>query len=368
MGAARFQIKKRIKALREKDFEPTSMGGILDKTYWGVHREYWITKFSFDDEEPHDVITHRSGFTKQYCPLTDHPDLFLQFCTVGKPEAAGTADILQFVSRYGLLFDVEEEGTQYYYQGGMGPDEIFAYAKEANFTHEIYGALVSKRADKLRQTYNSFNSWACDCNWIPTRYDGFSLLQIAGEEVASRWNRLLPEQYRGYSNAISPAVRDFEPDDYFQALNALGEWALNGAPDQVLYSISGQVICRVMSERLDKITPATTLRADNEGAQPLQFEPSWKLSSLLSAIWLLFYLKITGQMDKKYKVCPECNNLIENPRKNQTYHDNCRKAAHIRNRRLAEKMWKGGQSIDAIVEATGTKLETVKGWIEKLSL
>lgn len=372
MSAARFNVKRRVHTLKSKDFKASNFGGVLDRSYWGVHKEYWIGKIEDSYLGDVDTICFRPGYVKFYNPLTDYPDLFLRFCELGRYDQVQPDHICKFVSKFGLLFDVEDS----YWHSGLEDEnivplmEFYGYAREAYFINKMYSCLMSRRADKLRQVLNDFISWdviepSYDyANWVNVMDGKMGIIHVIGEEVASRWNRYVPFHLKIDIEFVSD--EDFLEDG--GPLEELGLWCINEGPDNILFAAIGHCICKVMGYRLGHITAKMNLRIDQESPLLFSFEPSWDHSSLLSAIWLLFYLKITGQTETKYKICPECNEPIVNPRKNQEYHEKCRKNAYARTRRLAEKMWAEGQTLEAIIVATKGNPDTVKGWIDKLKI
>ena len=133
---------------------------------------------------------------------------------------------------------------------------------------------------------------------------------------------------------------------------------LNEAPADLLFGIAAELITLVVNERLKKNTWFSMVNfLEEQGRDKKQrFKGSWNCEDLLTAIWMLFYLKITGQVTEVYRYCPVCEQPILDPRKNQKYHDGCRQVLYNRRQRKIEKLWREGKTGQEIHEEIGADL------------
>lgn len=308
-------------------------------------------------------------FTKEYNPITDAPELFLSFTKTGQGRTPDKVRILNFVRQYGILRLSDRETV---FRFHSYPLEAFHYyAREANLTLSLYEAVLNKNHKKIPTI---LSSWIKELPLGPW----FLLKLISIESFLVRWQNKIPGEI--FKRAINTG-------DRFGKIKSIGtenldivllEWIFNNNSDfwelmllyadkEILFDVACRVVSSVSYYRIGNILLDCTYTLPHENRlKRVEFRPQWYAESLLGHIWLLFFLKVTGQTDQSYRICPVCEKPIENPRKNQTFHPGCRQAYYNRRKREAINLWKNGKSVDFISKDTGIDIDRINGWIRSM--
>ncbi len=381
MGTARFFVERRKNQRGSFRYSSSAVPVGLKDTFWFVAPEYWIGDIA-EGSMGHKQIDNYSGVlfnesifdsssktfwnqklilepgkyifcetnprkATRYNPM-NQTDLFINLAAIGgKPYNENL--IINFVSQYGHIAFVS------YGRFNVFPcSDFYKYAQEAHFTLLLSSALAA----------NDFKSLISNSNKLVNLYDKKNIA-LNFIELLRDWCYFFPNIIGGKINEIIDLI-----DNHFEADNSAIEiWDTYWGNKEIILEdvfieFAAEIIERIGSQRICNITPVLECNATEKSG--IKFNPRWRSDSLLGVMWLQFYLKITNQLEVSYKICPECDEAIVDPRKNQIYHDKCRKAVYIRTRRLAEKLWKEGNSIKDIISETGAKEDRIMQWIGKL--
>jgi hypothetical protein len=362
---------------------------------------------------PGKYICHSETARKEYSPIKDEPLLLFKFAKIGRKPELNIDAIIQFVSEYGLLKDKET-----LFPAVKVPYDIYSvvafhlYAREAYLITSMYDALHNLDHDKAAILLSDFFN-----------VEEFSMTY----DELGNWPQLLDEIYDSLPKDCRDAIRDeYENQDATEPpfltnkeRNELTDLAAEGQPDpealvtdpeqirqleiMAMYNrqeprkfvyrlegLSAEVWIKIISKAphsfilgvtADVIAIITNLRVSTEGsfyAKPVspdktderyQFKGTWDGPSLLTSMWLLFYLRITNQLHVKFRICQACGEPIEKPRSNQKFcsNDNKCKARYNTNlKRTVEKLWEQGYSKKDILRETGATLVQIESWTSKL--
>ena len=146
------------------------------------------------------------------------------------------------------------------------------------------------------------------------------------------------------------------------------EHFLKGAPIEAVIELAGDLISAITNLRI-KEDVFFFLTAEH-GEQNRLFKHHWTSPSLLTIMWFLFYLEITGQMTQKYKICSFCSEPIfpeegkEKVHGKRKFHEGCRQKHNEFAKNRAISMHKEGKNITEIInEFPDIKKETIFRWI-----
>ncbi len=377
--AARFNVKKRGPSPGGKKRPDKELIHLVVWDWWQVYPEYWIEerresfkgnyKSSLGLSLPDKTKTLKPGSyifaaasqqsRRSYNPIVEAPNLFQEFCKIGSKPYDKSA-MLEFTRKYGML-------ENYLYTRGEEKQQFYVYSIE-EFYYQAWSAY---------QVFNLFialgnRDRGSAVKHIKEIYEkhGWGLDERLSHILYTRYYNSIPEDYKvivtGIETMTSDAAADGylpDPDEKELLLKALEDNAFPAEPffrlaqEAIFWPFNifnGAVYPKVIMEPLEK----------NQGRL---FSPYWAADSLLSGVWFQFYLKITGQAEAVYRICPVCGEPIENPRKNQEYHPGCRQVAHNRKVRQSVELWKEGKTLAEIAAITGAKWEMIKKWIDKES-
>lgn len=359
------------KRLSRKDFPPDGMPKEIkgEENRWTVYNQYKIvTPLSYEEaikqvsseeltgkleeklniklpglvrlpkekyiSEEYISFSPASGISKIYNPFTDSPEVFLVFASLGKYDQPQRGKILEFVQSYGDIL--------YSYIAGevcIGtPIELFhREAKIAYNALRLYEEVIGLEKEKVKQRIDYIlNSWH-EINIINEGVDPYEACKDCEEPEGC-----LNCEYAPPSKIIK------QMNDPIEA----GSYLLTEIINRQIHDLTNHPITPLVLYRFEYV----------HGKLYPSFYTSWPVPTLLQAIWLLFFLKITGQVEQTYRICPFCEEPIIKPRKNQIYHDGCRQAKFNQDKRMVLKLWKEGKTAEEIAEETGLEIERIKKW------
>lgn len=385
------------------------------ETVWPVHQRYWLEDregwetheaFPPRDEDTfwssdlpllaHEDYEHKgrydlavrfpkgtyicwsNSWAKTYNPVMDAPDLFLKFAALGKSSEPDTTRILEFVSKYGIL--KLREKTLYgeiSFSGAYPLSAFKSYAREAYLILRLYKALSRKDDREVRlwlkkyvQTlpeeiwcfeeaigWREFLSW-----WWPRLPASFRDKAVGGCELEAR--RVLTEDAKEVRDKLRRG--DWVAGRIVQVSEGFWSIFFEEGPSQAVFEAAALLIATTVSLRTGSGTwfSVDPIFPEENKEKRYDFRLEWGTPSLLKTIWLLFALKITGQLEQEYRICPVCEEPIVAPRRNQTYHQGCRQIHHNRLKRAVQRLWREGKPVEEIAEETGATLAQVKRWTE----
>jgi hypothetical protein len=243
-----------------------------------------------EDDRPYDEAGNPRKY-KNYdrlSPLSD-PDLFQSFARLASHNGPSDKRILKWVEEHGLLLraDATLDGDAFMPDGGVNQADMTVTAFGAEVCHlrallDLYIQIRARRTDEIK---------------------------------------------RRISDPMSSVDEELACGPYFQA--QLGK-IFSRAPDVTLYH-ADEVLCRLVSQKLEGIRPhltsgfalpeevrslkareALALLKDKDKASRIlappktyRLQPSWSCSDLLGAIYLQFYLWISG--NKPVRICENEN-------------------------------------------------------------
>lgn len=280
---------------------------------WPRAERYRITQGEIyadgDRREEDDRQYDKSGTPRNYknydrrSPLSD-PQLFQSFARLASYNGPSDKRILKWVHENGLLRreDPQLDGDAFMPDGGVNqaPMAVTAFKTEVYELRDLldlYVQIRERRTDKIGRRISD-----------PT--------SSVDKELAHGFDR---------DAAFSFPDRRIDPRglSYLQAL--VGK-SVSRAPNVVLYH-ADKVLCRLVSEKLEGIQPrlspgfalpeevstlvareAIELLKDEDKARNIlappksyRLQPSWSCSDLLGAVYLQFYLWVSG--NKPVRIC-----------------------------------------------------------------
>ncbi len=330
-----------------------------------------------------------SGIKKIFNPVEDTPSIFIEFATLGSQDNLKKKSILNFVNKYGVLKTHENRGfdVKYGFPYNQYPVEAFkSYAYEAHFIFKLYTLLKQdKKKLELRNHLLQIDKY------IP---GGFELFQ----EIVD-YNKLLFRWWKQFSEHIKKELIKYFPREKtadvkgvevfpigeeenlkydarrIPLIPILGfedisfwEHLFEEVPIEAVIEAAGKFISAVTNLRIrDDIFFFSTV--DTEGQSRL-FKHHWSSPSLLTIMWFLFYLEITGQMTQKYKICKFCAEPIfpekgeEKVHGRRKFHEGCRQKYSQYAKKQIQTMHKAGKGIAEINQHfTDITEDTIKKWI-----
>lgn len=335
-----------------------------------------------------------SEIKRVYNPVEEDPDIFVKFVELGSENNLTDNKILRFVNKYGLLKYYEHRGfdIKYGFPYNIYPVEAFkAYASEASFIFRLYALLNEATSNEMRKKELRNHLLRID-EFIP---EGFRLFQeiINFNSYLFKWWKQLSNHVKieliGYfpqektcdEKNIEVFILDQENLKYdarkIPLIPALGfddvtfwEQFFNEAPIEAVIEAASELIASITNLRIkDDILFSTTVETDEQGRL---FKQHWTSPSLLTIMWYLFYLEITGQMDQRYKICKHCSKPIypeegkEKVHGRRNFHDGCRQKYNQDTKKQAKAMYKEGKSISEIgLNFPTTKKKTIEKWLNE---
>jgi hypothetical protein len=228
-------------------------------------------------------------------PLSD-PQLFQSFARLASHNGPSDKRILKWVEEHGLLrrADPSLGGDAFMPDGGVNQ----APMSVTDFRAEVY---------RLRALLDLY---------VQIRERRTEEIEHRISDPATPVDEILANAFPTKAALISPEG-EINPDGVAY-VTALTRTSFSRAPDVTLYHADG-VLCRLVSEKLEGIRPRLTsgfaspeirsitarealeLRKDKEKASKIfsppktyRLQPSWSCSDLLAAIYLQFYLWVSG--------------------------------------------------------------------------
>lgn len=291
----------------------------------------------------------RSGVVRTYNPFTDSPELFLQFASLGRSEEPQRDRILKFVHSYG---DIQHPYAPFYaenleWKRGSSVAEFHKEARIAYSALRLYEGIVGQDKDEVKR-------WIA---YIVERWDEFDL---RGHKECSLENYRECQKEQG-QEIVDCTECDNDPPieitiaairDFLEAASLLLTYII---PTKMHRTEDYLEVIPIMSYRFEYTRTGSIPR----------FYPLWAFPTLLQAIWALFYLKVTNQIEQEYRICPFCSEPIIKPRRNQVYHEGCRQAKFNQEKREVLRLWRKGKSVEEIAEVTGLELDRIAKWVRK---
>lgn len=283
-----------------------------------------------------------SGVARVYCPFAEAREVFPEFARLGRSEVPQPDRILKFTHRYGDILEggaaagIVERSPQHRQGSWVSLTSLAVFQREARL------AYLSLRL------FEQLNSTAPRADLVRTQLS--HLLEHLGETELLKG--VTPEDLKRWNS---------EPDTG-QPVKTAAVVLSTVIETKLHYASSGTN----SSYRYDPVTPLCNFRFEYHKQKnvPL-FQPRWHFTNLLQAVWMLFFLKATGQLEQSYRICPVCEEPIVNPRKNQIYHEGCRQVQHNREKREVLRLWKEGKTVGEILEVTGLEERRVAHWVEQ---
>ncbi len=273
------QYPKNEKLLGRKD---------LEVFVWTVADSYRIEKGTMDVEEVGDgTMTH---------PLAD-PELFPSFARLGAKGEPSQSKILGWVEEHGLLQREDENLPRIYRkrvnQSSISVTNFRKEVKRANSATHLYHGLFTGGPEVLKARISTLREQQSSPTARP--------LAEIDQWLVENWNE---EEYETGYGLVHPSFRAYA-------------------------MLRGLVTRRISQVRLSFFEEEDMLGGPAKGYKPAQ---SWDCPDLLSAIWLQFYLAMTGTSAMKVCENPACRTPFPAPRKDKRFcTDTCRSnARHYR--------------------------------------
>lgn len=304
-------------------------------------------------EEEYIAASVESGISRIYNPFTDAPEVFLEFASLGKNPEPDRGRILKFVHRYGDIkaFQIgpEEEAkgkSVVLWRPGSRVKDFHREARVAYAVLRLYEGIAGLKTETVRE-------WV---DHIVARWDELGLRDPHVECDLVQYNKCEQDGTAGIECEeechLRPAVEKLITT--FQDPLEAGAFLLL------------DIIFRRMHPEDLYVLPVVSVQHEyRQGRSVPRFYASWLIPTLLQAIWTLFYLRVTNQIQQEYRICPFCEEPIIKPRRNQVYHEGCRQAKFNQDKREVLKLWREGRSVEEIAEATGLELERIAKWVPK---
>ncbi|HHY32381.1 MAG TPA: hypothetical protein GX515_05030 [Firmicutes bacterium] len=380
MGARFLFDKARRKGLSEKDFPPEGMPEFLrspEDNRWGVYRQYKIyTPTSeehqklfaqspekevadllggkvIDYDEPECIWSSpASGISRVYNPFTDSPEVFLEFASLGRSEQPQKDRILKFVQSYGDILYADPpfylSHAKIEWERGSSVEEFHREARIAYNALRLFEEVMALDKERVKQHIAYLIG-----NWDALRLRGL--------------DECKPEQYE-------ECLRDGEVTSTVDCPKT----GCDGEPpiEKVLQEIDDPIeagsflLLRIILAKMHAswdypVLPVISYQFEyRQGKSVPRFYSSWSVPTLLQAIWTLFYLKVTNQIEQDYRICPFCEEPIIKPRRNQIYHDGCRQAKFNQDKREVLRLFREGRSVEEIADETGFEIARIEKWIK----
>lgn len=306
-------------------------------------------------EEEFIAASVESGISRIYNPFTDAPEVFLEFASLGKNPEPDRARILKFVHRYGDIntfrLGPEEEAkgkSVVLWRPGSRVKDFHREARLAYAVLRLYEGIASLRTETVRE-------WI---DYIVARWDEFGLRDWDTECDFEQYNQCEQDGRAGIECGeecgFMPPMERFVKtiQDPFEAGSVL---------------LVETIFKKMHPRNLQLyVVPVVSVQYEyRQGRSVPRFYASWIIPTLLQAIWTLFYLRVTNQIQQEYRICPFCEEPIIKPRRNQVYHEGCRQAKFNQEKREVLRLWREGKSVEEIGEVTGLELDRIAKWVRK---
>lgn len=287
-------------------------------------------------------ISPERGIKKTYNPFTDSPEVFLEFTKLGRNEQPPKDKIFKFVKSYGDIFAYNS--SDYGADRGTSIKRFHREAKLAYNALCLYLEIIGLEKEKVRRrTFYIINNWP----EVGIEEDKDPLGKC---KVCEGPEGCLDCEHAPYSKFIG------------QMLEQGGD--PNKAGSILLTLLINQ---RILEPENDPVCPYVSIDSEfKNGKTYPSFCALWYIPTLLHAMWLIFFLKITGKIEQEFKICPVCELPITHPRRNRIYHDGCRQIKCNREKREVLKLWKEGKPIEELTKETGLDIEQIKRWTNKV--
>lgn len=296
-----------------------------------------------------------TGISRIYNPFVDAPEIFLEFASLGRQAEPDKSRILKFVHRYGdiatVRIDPEEAdqnlvGTTSSCFLGTKVSDFHREARLAYGTLRLYEGILSLKEETTQQ-------WV---DYIVNRWDEFGL----------RWDEeCSPEDYheckREAEAGTDPCTQCFSIPPIENRVKTARD-----AFDAGSILLVDILFKKMHPDDRYSVVPVLAVQLEyRQGRSVPRFYASWLIPTLLQAIWTLFYLRVTNQIQQEYRICPFCEEPIIKPRRNQVYHEGCRQAKFNQEKREVLRLWREGKSVEEIAEVTGLELDRIAKWVRK---
>lgn len=413
--------------ISSKDFNPNTLPKFFRDTQWGVAESYSadrvdkiclpVPEFLSTEPLPFPIyeienITGEEVFVfggtegvfpkgeieTRYNPMVDAPNILLVFSKIGSSKVLDKEKIIEFISKYGPL----RYRADWFLRETMDPESIitldehpyhcysisafYYYAREIYLSVKLYESLVNKNTAKLKSTLlnmlielpnfiNLMHDFIKHTEDYPTRLNVSEVIYERSIEVANKESERFKEHVLEIESMPGNTFQEGSSYNWelfylsylkSEHLHILLELLIEKMKDLNLINYAGNVLSYLSESRIGPIrTNCKFLPPNNTSDGKSKFQSQWHPESLLSCIWLSFYLTITGQRNQAFRLCPVCEKPIENPRENQIYHNGCRQTHHNRIKREIILLWKQGKPVDEIAEITGIEIERIAKWTKK---
>jgi hypothetical protein len=339
----------------------------------------------FESDMPSNSIKHF------YNPIEEGTELLNRFLRLGHGNVP-TRMIHSFVQKYGILKEIEQNGIELK-SGFVYPryplDAMKKYAREAYYINSLYQSLSNKDIKALRDSLKVVSDNVK--GGFTTVADPFKAEVDFGDFIRSWWHKI-PEHFRSHLTALMPkseaelvdlvdagerVKEDTKkiPIAFFMPLLSQEFWDIFTAlsPNEMIIDYTNRFISSIFQKRLwegvriDPVMESTFLNGDDSSIS-YRMRPK----SLLSAIWFLLYLDITGQSVSYYSFCDYCGIKIPQKIGEKGYRgniycsDNHRTYAYNRDMKGVIELGKIGSSLEIIKEAYPRRSESsIVRWLVK---
>lgn len=331
------RFSSRRKGSSRRDFPPEGMPVEVrgEENRWTVYNQYKIETEPYGKE--YISILPAGGISRVYNPFTDSPEVFLAFATLGKHERPQKDKILEFVQTYGDILYNCPPGESYI---GSSIDTFHREARVAYNALRLYEEIMGLEKEKVKQRMNCFLIGRHEINIVKEGAGPF-------EDCKDCEN---PEGCLDCEDAPPSKIIE-RVKDPIEAGSLL---------------LTDIINCQIHSLRDYPVAPYVLYRFEyKQGKSRPRFYASWPVPTLLQAMWLIFFLKITDQLEQTFRICPVCEEPIISPRKNQIYHEGCRQTYYYRLKQEVLGLWKEGYSVEQISCLLGIGEERVSNLLNK---
>lgn len=296
-----------------------------------------------------------SGISRIYNPFLDTPEIFLEFASLGRRPEPDKGRILKFVHRYGdiTMFRVHPEdktdqtlvGTGLRCFLGTKVSEFHREARLAYSALRLYEGIVSLKEETVQE-------WV---DHVISRWDEFGL----------RWDdECSLEDYHQCKQDEEASAECCTECGSMPPIENLIKATRD--PFEAGSVLLVEILFKKMHPEDLNVIPVVSVQFEyRQGRSVPRFYASWLIASLLQAIWTLFYLRVTNQIQQEYRICPFCEEPIIKPRRNQVYHEGCRQAKFNQEKREVLRLWREGKSVEEIAQVTGLELDRIAKRVRK---
>jgi hypothetical protein len=293
-----------------------------------------ITTPDYKHQKPY-LIPKKEGTNKgrYYSPLEERPGLFSEFAKLSlNPES-----ILKFANKYGSL----------------GISTMVGYKTIKDDRVVVPMSLLGE----------GLNIWQNEIINIKQVYDIWHYLD-------NGWETRLKLRIHWHGNVLYFSNKDISNFKEYQDQNLFPRdilWAINIHDEAYNSFVKGDVVAPakylILKEINKKLKENVSPRILRDSAWNLH--PYIMPRNLLSALWLQFYLAVTGQ--KRFIQCDICGELIEikrNNRKTKRAHEHCLKREWAQKHK-AKKLHEEGKSNEEISHIVKVDIDKISKWIKE---